>query len=70
MARTEGQKISRQTYNDTHYDQILIRVKKGKRDEYKQAAAERGIGFMEMFRVSVEEFIQNHKPIVDTKDNA
>ena len=35
MARTEGEKISRIKYESKAYDQILLKVKKGKRDEYK-----------------------------------
>jgi len=60
MARTLSDKISRQKYNDTHYDQILLRVKKGKRDEYKQSAAQLGLGLMEMMRLATEEFIRTH----------
>ena len=60
MARTLGEKISRQKYNDKHYDQILLRVQKGKRDEYKQSAANFGLGFMQMMRLAIEEFIRTH----------
>lgn len=60
MARTEGEKISRYKYESKAYDQILLKVKKGKREEYKTAAAERGLGQMEMIRAAIEEYISNH----------
>lgn len=47
-------------YKKENYDQILIRVKKGKKEEYKQAAEGLGLGQMELFRTAVEEFIANH----------
>ena len=43
-----------------NYDQVLFRVKKGKAGEYKQAAAELGIGFWELIQSGVEEYIANH----------
>lgn len=60
MARTEGQKISRQKYESKAYDQVLIKVKKGKREEYRQAAESLGLGQMELFRTAVEEYLQKH----------
>ena len=57
MSRTEGEKISRQKYESKAYDQILLKVKKGKREEYKQAAAIRGLGQMEMIRLAIEKYI-------------
>lgn len=47
-------------YKKENYDQILFRVKKGKREEYRAAADELGLGQMELFRQAVEEFIQRH----------
>ena len=47
-------------YKKENYDQILIRVKKGKREEYRLAAEEMGLGQMELFRRGVEEYIANH----------
>ena len=60
MARTEGEKISRQKYESKAYDQILLKVRKGKRDEYKQAAEKLGLGQMEMIRLATETFIAAH----------
>ena len=47
-------------YKKENYDQILVRVKKGKREEYRTAAEGLGLGQMELFRAAVEEFIKNH----------
>lgn len=60
MPVSKAQRLAQQKYNAKAYDQILFRVYKGKRDEYKQAAEERGIGFMELIRLAIEEFIENH----------
>ena len=60
MPRSEAQRIAQEKYNSANYDQILIRVKKGSKDEYKQAAADRAIGLMELFRRGADEYIQNH----------
>lgn len=47
-------------YKKANYDNILFRVKKGKADDYRQAAQDLGIGFWELIQSGVEEFIQNH----------
>ena len=52
MANTTNQK-----YKETHYDQLLIRVKKGKREEYQRAASDFGMSFRELIQTSVEKFI-------------
>lgn len=46
-----------QEYKKTNYDQVAIRVKKGKREEYQQAAENFGLGYGEMIRLAVEKFI-------------
>lgn len=61
MGRTKAQRLAQQNYNNRAYDQILIRVKKGKREEYRKEGELRGLGLMELFRVAVEEYIANHK---------
>ena len=60
MAKTQAQKLAQDKYNAKAYDQILVRVKKGKREEYKESAAMFGIGLMELFRRGADEYIQNH----------
>ena len=49
-------------YKKANYDQILIRVKKGKQAEYTAAATALGLSKMEMFRQAVDEFIARHAP--------
>ena len=47
-------------YKKANYDNILVRVKKGKKEEYQQVADDFGFGQAEMFRLAIEEFIANH----------
>ena len=61
MAVSESQKMAQIRYNAKTYDQVLVRVKKGKRDEYKKEAELRGLALMEFFRQAAEEYIANHK---------
>ena len=58
--KTESQRIAQAKYNADNYDRVAILIKKGKREEWKQAAAARSLGYAEMIRQSVEEYIQNH----------
>lgn len=60
MPKSNAQKLAQQKYDQKSYDQILVKVKKGKREEYKQSADELGLGQMELFRLAVEEYISNH----------
>ena len=66
MARekTESQKLAQAKYNAANYDRVAILVKKGKRDEWKQAAADREIAYADLIRRGVDEYIQNH-PVGD-----
>ena len=68
MPRTEAQKLARANYDAKAYDQILVRVKKGKREEWKQAAAERNIAYAELIRRGADEYIANH-PVIDKGDD-
>ena len=63
MTVSKAQLIAQQKYNSKNLDSITFRVKKGKKEEYKAAADARGIGFMEMIRLAIEEYITNHEPI-------
>lgn len=47
-------------YKKANYDNILVRVKKGKKEEYQQIADDFGFGQAEMIRLAIEEFIANH----------
>ena len=40
--QTEAQKKADRKYKDKTYDQLAIRIKKGKREVYKQAAEKNG----------------------------
>lgn len=62
MAISKAQLIAQQKYNEKNLDSITFKVKKGKRELYKSAAEARGLGFMEMIRRAVDEYIQNHAP--------
>lgn len=60
-AKTPAAKILAQMrYNERKIDNITVSVVKGKKEEYKQAAAERNIGLMELFRRGADEYIMNH----------
>ena len=50
-------------YRDKAYDRISIDVKKGKREEYRQAAAVRGMSLAGFLQNGADEYIQNHPPI-------
>ena len=52
--------LAQMRYNAKAYDNITVQVVKGKKDEYKQAAAVRDIGLMELFRRGADEYIKNH----------
>ena len=47
-------------YKKAHYDNVVLRVYKGKREEYQQAAQDLGIGFWDLLQSGVEEFIASH----------
>ena len=47
-------------YNDKTYDRLAIRVKKGLREKYKQAAADQGISLAKLVTVAIDEYLENH----------
>ena len=49
-----------QNYKKLSYDTLILRMKKGKKEEYRQTAEKLGLGQSEMFIRAIEEFIQNH----------
>ena len=63
MAVSKAQLISQQKDNEKNLDVITFKVRKGKKAEYKLAAEARDLGFMEMIRLAIEEYIANHEPI-------
>ena len=66
--KTDSQRLAQAKYNAENYDRVAILVKKGKRDEWKQAAAERNIAYAELIRRGADEYIQNH-PVIDQGDD-
>ena len=47
-------------YREKAIDRVVVEVRKGMKDTYKQSAEIRGIGLMELFRRGADEYIQNH----------
>lgn len=60
---SKSQLLANARYKANNIEQVLVEVRKGKKDEYKHAAAARGVGLMELFRRGADEYIQNHPPI-------
>lgn len=60
MAISAAQKLAAKKYRVGNIDVVSFDVKKGKRDEYKAAAAAMGLGQMEMIRRAIDEYIANH----------
>lgn len=60
MTTSQAQKLAVQKYRAKTYDTIGFDVKKGKREEYKAAAAELGLSLAAFLTNAADEFIQNH----------
>lgn len=63
MSVSKAQILAQMRYNAKTYDRLEIQLKKGTKEEYRQAAKMRGVGLMELFRRGADEYIQNHPPI-------
>lgn len=48
-------------YDKAAYDKVLIRLKKGDREDYKAAAESLGLSLNALFVTAVDEYIQQHK---------
>ena len=59
---TKTQILANARYRDKSYDVISFSVKKGKRNDYKNLAEERGLSLSMLIQKSIEEYIQNHEP--------
>lgn len=55
MAYSEAQKRASQKYNEKSYDQLSIRVPKGKREEYKNFAEQKGMSLAQLIVSLLEE---------------
>lgn len=60
MSTSAAQKLARQRYKEKNIELVAFEVKKGMSAEYSAAAAELGLGKMEMIRRAIAEFIANH----------
>ena len=49
-------------YRDKTYERIVLDVKKGKRDFYKQEAAKRGLSLAMLVQNAVEDYLKNYPP--------
>lgn len=49
MAYSESQKNASRKYNENNYDRLYITVPKGKKDEYKKIAKEKGFESLNQF---------------------
>lgn len=48
-------------YDKAAYDKVLVRLKKGIREEYKEAAESLGLSLNALFITAVDEYIANKK---------
>lgn len=61
---SRSQLLANAKYKANNIEQVIVEVRKGRKAEYKQQAAARQIGLMELFRRGADEYIQNH-PVVN-----
>lgn len=60
MATSQAQKLAVQKYRAKTYDTIGFDVRKGKREEYKAAAAELGLSLAAFLTNAADEYALNH----------
>lgn len=48
-------------YDKAAYDKVLVRLKKGTREEYRAAADSMGLSLNALFTSAVDEYIERHK---------
>ena len=61
---TQAQNRAVQRYKDKVYDRLAVSIKKGKRDEWKKAAADLGLSLAGLVVAGVDEYIERHKTLV------
>lgn len=59
---SKSQRLATARYREKTYERIVIDVRKGKKDRYKEEAAKRGLSLAMLIQKGVEEFIENHQP--------
>ena len=62
MPVSRSQKLAVMKYREKTYERLVVDLKKGKRDYYKQEAARRGLSLSMLVQKSIEEYLQNHAP--------
>lgn len=60
MTTTKAQIRATTKYESKAYDKILIRIPKGERERFKQAAENRGLSLNQLFVQAAEEFLKNN----------
>ena len=60
MTASKARLAANARYREKAIDRVVVEVRKGMKDSYKQSAEMRGIGLMELFRRGADEYIQNH----------
>lgn len=60
MTASKAQLAANARYREKAIDRVVVEVRKGMKDAYKQSAEMRGIGLMELFRRGADEYIANH----------
>ncbi len=57
---TKSRLLANKKFREKNYDVITFEADKGKRDAYKQIAAELGISLRMLIQISVEEYARTH----------
>ena len=60
MAVSQAQKMAVRKYRRNNYETVSFEVRKGIREEYKQAATRAGLSLAEFFKQAAESYIANH----------
>ena len=58
---SKAQRMASEKYRQEKLDRVTITVPKGKREAYKQLAAEMGISMVKLFQYGVEGLAQNYE---------
>ena len=61
---SQAQLDANRRYRENHIERVVVEVRKGMKDYYKESAAMLDIGLMELFRRGADEYIANH-PVID-----
>lgn len=67
---TDAKRRADRKYSDKAYDRVAIRVHKGTRSRWHDAAAARGVSLAALIVAAVTEYIQQHPPDSSPADPA